>query len=227
MNPSAAPERPGACVEWSAAGRPLPGQVVSGDAAVEVDLDGGGARLAVVDGLGHGSEAAVAAGRASELIVATAGEPIEAALRLAHDALAQTRGVAMTIASISSSGELRWVGVGNVEAHLLRSDGYRSRRVASAVLYGGVLGYRLPVVRVSTHHLEPGDLLLLATDGIAPDFTDDVALANPVERVAVATLERWARPNDDALVAVARFRRSSPSVPGPTHRQPRRGVVPR
>lgn len=187
------------------AGRPLPGEGVSGDAAVEVDLDGGGALLAVVDGLGHGAEAAAAAERARAIVAASAGEPIDSVLHLAHDALARTRGVAMTVASISCSGEMSWVGVGNVEAHVLRRDGHRSRRVASAVLYGGVLGYRLPAVRVSTHVLEPGDLLLLATDGVAPTFTDDVALAEPVERVSATVLERWARPTDDALVAAARF----------------------
>ncbi len=204
------PDRSGACVEWSAAGRPLPGEGVSGDAAVEVDLDGGGAMLAVVDGLGHGTEAAAAADRAREVVEASAGEPIDAMLHLTHDALARTRGVAMTVASISCSGEMRWVGVGNVEAHVLRRDGHRSRRVASAVLYGGVLGYRLPVVRVSTLLLEPGDLLLMATDGIAPSFTEDLALADPVERVAATVLERWARPTDDALVAAARFRATAP-----------------
>ena len=200
------PARDGSCVEWSAAGRALPGEAVSGDAALEVDLDRGGALVAVVDGLGHGAEAAAAAERACEVVGAAASEPIDEVLRLTHDALAGTRGVAMTVASIACSGEMRWVGVGNVEAHVLRRDGRRSRRAASAVLYGGVLGYRLPAVRVSTHQLEPGDMVLMATDGIAPDFTDDVALADPVARVVATALERWARPTDDALVAAARFR---------------------
>ena len=179
---------------------------MSGDAALEVDLDRGGALVAVVDGLGHGAEAAAAAERACEVVGAAASEPIDEVLRLTHDALARTRGVAMTVASIACSGGMRWVGVGNVEAHVLRRDGRRSRRAASAVLYGGVLGYRLPAVRVSTHQLEPGDMVLMATDGIAPDFTDDVALADPVARVVATALERWARPTDDALVAAARFR---------------------
>jgi hypothetical protein len=200
------PARDGSCVEWSAAGRALPGEAVSGDAALEVDLDRGGALVAVVDGLGHGAEAAAAAERACDVVGAAANEPIDEVLRLTHDALAGTRGVAMTVASIACSGEMRWVGVGNVEAHVLRRDAHRSRRAASAVLYGGVLGFRLPAVRVSTHQLEPGDMVLMATDGIAPDFTDDVALADPVARVVATALERWARPTDDALVAAARFR---------------------
>jgi phosphoserine phosphatase RsbX len=209
VSPPGASGPPGACVDWSAAGRPLPGEAVSGDAAVEVDLDDGGARLAVVDGLGHGAGAAFAAERAREVIDATADEPIETVLRLTHDALARTRGVTMTVASISCSGEMRWVGVGNVEAHVLRPDGLRSRRAASAVLYGGVVGYRLPVVQVRAHQLEPGDLVLMATDGIAPTFTDEVAFADPVDRMVATLLQRWARPTDDALVVAARFRRTA------------------
>jgi serine/threonine protein phosphatase PrpC len=204
-----APGEPGAWVEWSSAGRPLPGETVSGDLAVHVGLDGG-AVLAVVDGLGHGPEAAAAAERARRVIEGEAGESIDALLRLAHDALARTRGVAMTIASIRGGGEMRWVGVGNVEAHVLRRDGHRSRRAASAVLYGGVLGYRLPAVRVSTVELEPGDLVLMATDGIAPAFTDDVVLGDPLDRMVRTIVERRARPDDDALVAAARYRGTVP-----------------
>jgi phosphoserine phosphatase RsbX len=205
MTVPGASDRPAVCVEWSAAGRSFPGEPVSGDAAVAVDRGGGGVLLATVDGLGHGVEAASAAERAREVVDASASEPLETVLRTTHEALARTRGATMTIATISCAGQLRWVGVGNVEARVLRRDGHRSRIVASAMLYGGVLGYRLPTVRVSTHELEVGDLVLMATDGLAPSFADDVALGDPVERVAAAVLARCARPTDDALVAAARF----------------------
>jgi serine phosphatase RsbU (regulator of sigma subunit) len=182
---------------------------LSGDAAIAVDLDGGGILLAVVDGLGHGVEAAAAAERAREVVGQSASEPIDAVLRMTHEALARTRGATMTVATITCAGTLRWVGVGNVEARVLRPDGHRSRIVASVVLYGGALGYRLPTVRVSTHQLEVGDLVVMATDGVAASFADNVAIGDPVERVVASVLERCARPNDDALVAAARFLGSS------------------
>jgi hypothetical protein len=210
MTGAAAPGAPGTCLDWACAGRPLPGETVSGDLAVHLALDGG-AVLAVIDGLGHGVEAAAAAARAREVVVATAAEvPIDEVLVLAHGALLRTRGVAMTIASVRCAGQMTWVGVGNVEAYHLRSDGNRAVRAASAVLYGGVVGYRLPRVRVSTVDLEPGDLVVMATDGIAPDFTDHVAPADPVDRIAAAILARCARANDDALVAAARYVGTSP-----------------
>lgn len=193
----------GAGLDLACASRPIPGETTSGDLAVHVDVDGGTV-LAVVDGLGHGVEAAEAAAIARDVVVRAPEAPIDEVLSAAHAALTRTRGVAMTIASIRG-GQMRWVGVGNVEAHVLRRDGHRAVRVESAVLYGGVLGYRLPTVRVSTVELEPGDLVAMATDGIVPDFTDHVAATEAVDRLAAQVLERCSRPNDDALVLMARY----------------------
>src|SRR4051812_16934568 len=50
-------------LEWAVAGRALSGQLESGDAGLVVAL-ARGTLLAVIDGLGHGSEAAAAAGSA-------------------------------------------------------------------------------------------------------------------------------------------------------------------
>lgn len=192
-------------VEWSWAGRPFPGESVSGDLAVRVSLDGLDV-VAVIDGLGHGPEAAAAADRARATVEASAAQPLTEVLARSHAALVRTRGVAMTLAAIRAGGEMRWVGVGNVEAHVLRSDGGRTRRVASAVVYGGTLGYRLPAVRLSSVQLEPGDMVVMTTDGVAPDFTGDVPAAARLADVVAAILDRHARPHDDALAAVARYR---------------------
>jgi negative regulator of sigma-B (phosphoserine phosphatase) len=191
-------------LDWAVAGRPVPGEAVNGDTAVHVEL-GGYDVLAVVDGLGHGPAAAEAASRAAAVMEGHAGEPIDAVLGHCHADLARTRGVAMTIASVGRDGTMRWVGVGNVEAHVIRLEGTRPRRVASAVLYGGVVGYRLPRLRVSTFELTAGDLLLMATDGVLIDV-DDLSIGDPVDRLVATIIERHARPSDDALVVAARYR---------------------
>lgn len=197
------------CLDWGTAARPMAGETDNGDQAILVDLDDG-ALVAAVDGLGHGPEAALAATRALAVVGGHAGTPsaaidLDAVVTTTHDQLARTRGVAMTIAALGCAGRLHWLGVGNVEAHVLRADGPRARRVASAVLYGGVVGYRLPRVRVSTVQLDPGDVVVMATDGIDVDFTDHVVLADPPQRMAERLLDRCARPNDDALVAAVRY----------------------
>lgn len=205
LNPPAS----GRCIAWGVAGRAMPGETENGDQALQVDLDGG-ALVATVDGLGHGPEAADAAARALAVVEGHTGAQVDAVdvdalVSSAHAELARTRGVAMTLAAIGCAGDMRWLGVGNVEAHVLRADGSRVHRVASATLYGGVVGYRLPRLRVSTVQLDPGDAVVMATDGIDVGFTDQVVLADPPQRLAERLLERCARPNDDALVAAVRY----------------------
>jgi phosphoserine phosphatase RsbX len=166
--------------------------------------------LAVIDGLGHGPEAATAAEQAADVLRENPAEPVEVLLVLCHAALANTRGAAVTVASISTTnGSMSWLGVGNVEAALLRgvasSNPSGTSSTEWALLYGGIVGFQLPTLRPRVVDLEPGDVLLMATDGIAGTFTQGVHLAAAPARLADGILENLARPTDDALVLVARY----------------------
>lgn len=164
--------------------------------------------LAVIDGLGHGPEAATAAGRAVDVLQENPAEPVEVLLVLCHTALARTRGAAVTVASISSSnGSMSWLGVGNVEGVVVRGapGDNASSSTEWAMLHGGIVGHQLPTLRPRIVDLEPGDLLLMATDGIARSFSEDVSAAAGPGRLADRILENLARPTDDALVLVARY----------------------
>ncbi|MGH9227433.1 MAG: SpoIIE family protein phosphatase [Acidimicrobiales bacterium] len=196
-----------ACLEWAAAGRPMPGEEVSGDLAVCMPV-GDGALLAAIDGLGHGAKAAEAAEIARDTIAAYSSEALASLLRLCHVGLARTRGAAITLARVQcGAGTLQWVGVGNVETYLVRrAEGGHASMAGSAVLFGGTVGYRLPPVRVSVVELRPNDLVIMATDGLASRFVSQVATARPVDRIARTILDAHARGTDDALVAVARVR---------------------
>ena len=48
-------------IEWAAKSRPRPGEDVCGDRLIAVDVDGTAALIGVLDGLGHGADAAEAA----------------------------------------------------------------------------------------------------------------------------------------------------------------------
>jgi serine/threonine protein phosphatase PrpC len=168
------------------------------------------ALLAVIDGLGHGPEAAAAAEQAVEVLRENPGEPVEVLLLLCHTALAGTRGAAVTVASIrATNGSMSWLGVGNVEAVLLRgvpsgnAPGIPSTEWA--LLHGGIVGYQLPTLRPRLVDLQPGDVLMMATDGIARTFAEDASVVAGPARLADRILENLARPNDDALVLVARY----------------------
>ncbi len=81
---------------------PLPGQDVSGDSHMIKSLKNG-ILIAVVDGLGHGYEAAAAAKIAIETLDTSADEQIIAMVRRCHEALKGTRGVVMSIAFLDLS----------------------------------------------------------------------------------------------------------------------------
>jgi phosphoserine phosphatase RsbX len=196
-----------ACIDWAVSGRPLPGEDLSGDLAACMPI-GDGALLTAIDGLGHGAKAAEAAEIARDTIAAHSSEPLASLLRLCHVGLAGTRGAAITLVRVQcGAGMLQWVGVGNVEAYLVRrtASGH-GVMAAAAVLFGGTVGYRLPPIRDSVVEVRPDDLVIMATDGLRQHFVPGVATGQPVDRIASSILEGHARATDDALVAVARVR---------------------
>jgi len=188
-------------LERGEAGLTHEGEGRTGDVAVFAPCRRGGL-VAVIDGLGHGGFAADAAEAAATVVRAQVDDPPHDLLEACHRALRHTRGAVMTLVWLDvASRSLEWTGVGNVEARLVRSG----TRPSSPVVLGGVLGMNLPRARLTTVALEPGDTIVLATDGVAADFSEAVDSGRPAQEVAERVLERHAKGNDDALVAVVRF----------------------
>lgn len=94
------PETP--LIVWAVATRALEERGASGDRHL-VQPHPGGVLVAVVDGLGHGEEAAFAAERAAAVLKEYAHEPILSLLKRCHTALLETRGVVMTLASFHAA----------------------------------------------------------------------------------------------------------------------------
>jgi phosphoserine phosphatase RsbX len=192
-------------IEWGVAGRPLAGQKESGDLYL-VQARPGKALVAVVDGLGHGEEAAAAA----KLAIATLkNHSDEAPLPLVQrccQALQATRGVVMSLAVFDASqGTVDWLGVGNVEGVLLRADGHAAPNEEVLLLRPGVVGDRQPRLTASVLMVSAGDLLIFATDGIRPDFAQRINLDDPPQRIADRILAEYGLETDDALVVVVRY----------------------
>jgi phosphoserine phosphatase RsbX len=100
---------------------------------------------------------------------------------------------------------MAWTGVGNVEARFVRAADRGDARHASPVVLGGVVGYNLPQVRMATIPLEPGDSVVLATDGVRADYSASLASGIAAQELAERVLERHGKGNDDALAAVVRY----------------------
>jgi hypothetical protein len=178
----------------------LPGQVESGDMHVFAPHRDG-VLIAAIDGLGHGSEAAHAARVACSVLEDEPGAELVDLFARCHSRLARSRGVVMSLASFGAGGELVWLGVGNVEGSLLREGGGSD----AILLLGGVVGYALPRLRPSTTTVEPGDTLVLATDGIHHGFFIGLDAALPPQALADRILAEHGKGSDDALALVARY----------------------
>ena len=198
-------------IEWAAKSRPRPGENVCGDRLLAVDVNGTGALIGVLDGLGHGAEAAEAANCGVEVLRNARSEPLDVLVQRCHRALSGTRGAAMTLARIDFQADtLSWVGIGNVAADLVAKHPAGVEVRSSARLAGGIVGYRIPEVLTPQEvPIRPGDLLVIASDGIVEDHLDDIDFSAPALVIADQILRSHAKDNDDALVLAARHRGAS------------------
>ena len=183
------------------AARPYPGEAVSGD-AWHVDCNGDGWRIALIDGLGHGPEAAAAANAAIVALTTHPDLTPNDALAICHRALAGTRGGVIGVAQIDRSlTRLLYVGVGNIEARLWQPD--REQRPIS---YRGIVGHAMPRARAFAFDLGDEWLFALHSDGLSTrsNLSDLVAAgAREPRALADAAMERWSRQTDDATIVVA------------------------
>jgi len=195
----------GPLVEWGVAGLPAKGQRQSGDRYLVQPL-AKGVLLAVVDGLGHGPEAAAAAEVAIRTLQGHAVEPGISLVGRCHERTRETRGVVIGLASIDGvRGTLTWLGVGNVEGLLISPADRQGPRRQTLVSRPGIVGARLPPLAASVVPLTPGDLVIFATDGIRCDSGWQVILTDPPQRIADRILAAYSKETDDALVLVSRY----------------------
>ena len=192
-------------LERGVAGLAHEGEGRSGDVAVFAPSRRGGL-VAVIDGLGHGDPAAEAAEAAAEGLRAQVELPPQDLFELCHQELRRTRGAVMTLAGFDlEARKMEWTGVGNVEARVVRAGDSGDARHASPVVLGGVVGYNLPQVRMASIPLEPGDAVVLATDGVRADYSRSLESGVPAQELADRVLERHGKGTDDALAAVVRY----------------------
>ena len=194
-------------IEAAFATLPLPGQSESGDLCL-VKRVGKGTLLAVVDGLGHGQDAASAAHAAVGALDRYSREPLTDLVRRCHEALVGLRGVVLGLAYLDpQAATMAWLGVGNVGGVLLRADlGSRPSRI-TLVPNAGFIGVEQTRPTTRSVPLAPGDTVILYSDGIKDGFADSLALSNTPQEIADFVITRQVKGNDDALVLVARYAR--------------------
>ncbi|MGW4393786.1 SpoIIE family protein phosphatase [Amycolatopsis nivea] len=139
---------------------PRDGEEQCGDAVAVTEANDGWTAV-VVDGLGHGPDAAEAADLAIRVFGQNPDRPLPQQLATMHRALRATRGAAVALARITPR-RLDFCGVGNISGTALRPA--REPRLLLSV--PGIVGFSLPAVQVRQAPLSDDDLVLLQTDGV-------------------------------------------------------------
>jgi serine phosphatase RsbU (regulator of sigma subunit) len=159
--------------------------------------------VTVVDGLGHGWQAAEAAHEA--LRIFRKGTHLRPGILLesAHQALRSTRGAAMAIAEIDrDQGIVRYAGVGNISGAVI-AGGTRSNMVS----HNGIVGHQARKFQEFLYKWPPGALLVMHSDGLGTQWKLDeyAGLAQRDPSVISAVLYRdFTRGRDDVTVLAAR-----------------------
>ena len=134
-------------LDYGVAARPMEESGVSGDMYAVLPI-ARGSLMAVVDGLGHGADAA----RAARMALVTIEEALERSLAAliedCHEALRPTRGAAMILVVLDRfDREMSWCSVGNVDGVVLRPGDKGVLDKEMILMRGGIVGHRLPPPR--------------------------------------------------------------------------------
>jgi len=188
--------------EFGVVNVPIKGETVCGDSWLTTDF--GGRMLAmVVDGLGHGLEAAAASAEAVRMMREYLPRRPCEILDASHGALRKTRGAAMSVLESPYGSTLcRYAGIGNISASIL-SDA----KSQSMVSHNGTLGVQVSRCQEFDYSFESGALLVMHSDGLLSqwDLRRYPGLTRKHPAVVASVLYRdYKRGRDDVTVLVVR-----------------------
>jgi anti-sigma regulatory factor (Ser/Thr protein kinase) len=186
--------------EVGAVNVPVAGELESGDGWA-TEVRGARCHVLVVDGLGHGPLAAIAAGAAIETFRARIGDRPQETIEHLHLALRPTRGAAALVGELDAGTRTaRWCGIGNVAASTFTA-GVRRQLVSM----NGTLGHGTFRSQQFQAPWPAQSLLVVTTDGIGTRW--DLESYPGLERrhpsiVAGVVYRDFGRERDDATVLV-------------------------
>ena len=178
--------------------RPYKGLSICGDSFVIEEREGE-TLAAVIDGLGHGYESSVAAGRAVEVIRELSGLSVGQLLLRLHQELRPTRGAAVGLMKVDQEGRGEFCGIGNIEVQALNGT------PPSLFCLAGIVGHNLRTSKVMPVAMKPGDIYCLMSDGVSTRGNLKACLPGPPETVARRIVEHWGKDHDDATAVILAY----------------------
>ena len=158
---------------------------------------------AIIDVLGHGPDAHELTHVIEDFLDRHATADVVSLMTRLHQRLRGSRGAAMGLCAIdSASGTVDYVGIGNTS---MRRFGESETRLVSK---DGVLGQNMRTPFLQSLKLDPGDLIMLYTDGVSDRFTTDeypgVRHHAPKEVVRIV-IDRFGKDHDDSACIAIRY----------------------
>lgn len=181
-----------------ALGRRLAGESACGD-RVYIG-DGPEPIVAVIDGLGHGQGASMAADAAVCALESSCGASIEELFAAMGRELTSTRGAAVSLVRLGAD-TIEWAGVGNVSGRLI------SAKTSHLLPMGGTLGMHRRQVRVERISRPHSGVMVLWSDGVSDRWSlSDFGLDESAHPLVLAALlhRDKDRDTDDATVLALR-----------------------
>jgi len=195
-----APPPPEAELEVGAVCLPKTGEEVPGDGWL-LEASGDYRTIMVVDGLGHGPNAARAARAATEAFAAHPAATPGALMQICHGALAATRGAAGAAARVAPAKRHgSFAGVGNIACRVEMSGERRQ-----LVSHSGTLGHVMRRVQEFEFDFPAGALLILQSDGLTTRWSSEDypgLLAKHAGLIAGVLYRDHNRGTDDVTVVV-------------------------
>ncbi len=180
------------------------GEKVCGDAHYIEYFPNNDFALLVVDGLGHGQDAHIAATQAVALYKDTEKHSPAQALQFLHEGLRKTRGaVGMALYYNAAEKSLTYCGIGNIAGKL---TGFNTNK--ALISFNGILGMTASRMHDNSISIDSSRLLMLHSDGINTrwDFNQYPQLTKHDPAIIAACLYRdFNRNNDDLTIVACKF----------------------
>jgi len=199
--PSSAPPA-GAALVKGVISQEKSGEPICGD-GWSVSQGRGQVVVFVVDGLGHGPDAAAASRAALEAVQKNLHRDGPNLMQAVHGALRPTRGAAAAVALLQPESELcSFCGIGNIAASIRSAGASRSM-----VSHNGILGHQVRKMQAFEYPFPKGALLIMHSDGIATHW--DLGAYPGIESrhpslVSAALFRDHSRQRDDLTVLALR-----------------------
>jgi anti-sigma regulatory factor (Ser/Thr protein kinase) len=173
--------------------------MVNGDAYLVKEWNGK-TLLAVVDGLGHGEDAAVASTKARQYVLENHTRDVEQIVSGLHTHLRGTRGAVAGLVRIDRmEHRLIFCGIGNIDVSIVAEPPMHPTSL------DGILGANARKIMRFGYTYDTLRAVVLYSDGVSGRFSlsDYPLIYEQPQFVAERILDKWGKRDDDATIAIA------------------------